>query len=196
MTSTHSSAPSAAPDGALNGAPRNASASRPRTTYDLETCIHVTPPSVWVALIAFVALLSGLLSWAVFGTIDTKITATGAMLDGRVVCFLSKEDVATVNVGDSVKILTNTNVGDSESKKDLDLSVEACPASPISRGEIQTLFDGDYSNYLVDALVEDDWSYMVLAAGDTSSLDQDVPLALEITTERIAPISLILGSAT
>ena len=45
---------------------------------ELEKCVRVTPPSVWVALAAFAVLIAGLLAWAIFGTIATRVPATAA----------------------------------------------------------------------------------------------------------------------
>ena len=56
---------------------------------ELEKCVRVTPPSVWVALVAFAVLLAGILAWAVFGTIATRVPAKGVVLDGAAMCFLT-----------------------------------------------------------------------------------------------------------
>ena len=34
--------------------------------------IRVTTPSVWIALLALAALLTGILAWSILGTIDVK----------------------------------------------------------------------------------------------------------------------------
>ena len=49
------------------------------------------------------------------------------------------------------------------------------------------------SDYLVSTLVSGDWANQVTFDGDTTGLADGVPLRVSITTERIAPISLILG---
>ena len=38
---------------------------------ELNDYIRVTTPSVWIVLIALVALLVGMLAWSVFGTVET-----------------------------------------------------------------------------------------------------------------------------
>jgi len=43
------------------------------------------------------------------------------------------------------------------------------------------------------AAVPDDWAYRVDFEGDASSLASGVPVSVTITTDRVAPISLILG---
>jgi hypothetical protein len=47
---------------------------------------------------------------------------------------------------------------------------------------------------LAATLIEGDWAYRVAFEGDISKLAPGVPLTVNITTERVSPISLILGS--
>ena len=120
-----------------------------RSPDDLDKYVQVTNPSVWVILVACIALLAGLLAWGVFGSVTTNVSATGVIANGQATCFLSADNVAKVSVGDSASI------------------------------------DGE--------LVKGDWAYKVTFEGDTSDLTENIPLTVSITTERIAPISLILG---
>jgi len=62
---------------------------------------------------------------------------------------------------------------------------------PVSRAEAGKIAPGDY---LVDALMKENWAYQVTFEGDTSKLPEGVPLSAEITVEWIAPIRLVLGS--
>jgi hypothetical protein len=62
----------------------------------------------------------------------------------------------------------------------------------LSKGETGEILKSDY---LVDTLVQDDWAYQVVFKGDTTNLADSVPLNVNITVERIAPISLILGKS-
>ena len=66
-------------------------------------------------------------------------------------------------------------------------SVSAVPFSQIEAWEILS------SDYLLSRLVEDEWAYQVIFEGDASVLEQGVPIEVRITTERVAPIELILG---
>ena len=150
-----------------------------RSPDDLDKYVRVTNPSVWIMLAACVALLVGLLSWGVFGTVATSVTTTGVSVDGEAMCFLTADKVAQVNVGDTA------NVGGKL------MTVYSVSDIPASGEEIDALVKSDY---LVKALVEDDWAYIVRFEGNTSELKNGVPLSVDITTEQIAPISLILGS--
>ena len=149
-----------------------------RSPDDLDKYVRVTNPSIWVALAACVALLAGLLAWGVFGAVTTNVTGTGVYFNGEVQCFLSADDVAKVTVGDAA------NVGGKS------MTVSEVAAVPLSRGEAGSVLASDY---LLDTLVKGDWTYRVVFEGDASGLAESVPLAVNITVERVAPITLILG---
>lgn len=149
-----------------------------RSPDDLDKFVRVTNPSVWVALAACAALLLGLLAWGVFGSVTTSVTAKGVVIDGEAMCAVSADEVSMAEVGD------DANVGG------VKMTVAAVSPIPMSRGEAGSIFSGDY---LVDTLMDGDWAYLVTFEGDTSSLDEDVPLNVDITVDRVAPVSLILG---
>ena len=146
-----------------------------RNPDDLDKYLRVTNPSVWVALIAFIALIIGLLAWGIFGSISTSVGATGVSIQNKAMCFLNAEDVAKVHIGDE------SVVGGEE------MQVESITPIPKSREEVRNLVGNDY---LVASLMQGDWAYVVQFTGG-SELDQGIPVTVSITTERIAPISLI-----
>lgn len=150
-----------------------------RSPDDLDKYVRVTNPGAWAVVAAMAALLAGLLAWGVFGAVSTSVSATGACVGGRVVCMLAAEDAAKVEPGDAA------NVGGAQ------LSVASVAAVPLSRDEAHGELGGDY---LVSALMEGDWAYLVTFEGEgADALAQGVPLTVSITTERVAPLSLILG---
>ena len=149
-----------------------------RSPDDLDKYVRVTNPSIWVVLVASVAILVGLLAWGVFGSVTTSVDCLGVVCDDEAMCFLSAEDVAHVNVGDVANFGGTT------------LVVSEVARVPSSEYEVWDLLQSDY---LADVFTADGWVYMVNFEGDTSGLEQGVPLSVSITTERVAPISLILG---
>ena len=151
---------------------------RLRNPDDLDKYLGVTTPSVWYIIGACIALLLGLLAWGVFGAVTTSVSTTGVCVDGSAMCFLEAEDAAKVQVGDVAV------VGGEQMK------VASISRVPVSRDEASGILRSDY---LVSALVEGDWAYQVVFQGTTGSLDENVPLTVTITTERIAPIRLVLG---
>lgn len=149
-----------------------------RSPDDLNKYVRVTNPSVWVVLFAFSALIVGLLSWGVFGSVTTSVSATGVVVNGEAMCFLSAEDVVKVDEGDAVIV---------DGKP---MTVSEIAAMPLSRGETDSILKSDF---LVSSLVKGDWAYQVVFSGDSGSLASGVPLSVSITVERIAPINLIFG---
>lgn len=152
-----------------------------RNPDDLDKYVSVTNPGVWTILMACIALLAGLLCWGVFGTVTTNVTTTGVCVNGQAMCFLTASDISKVAVGN------DAIVGGEE------MTVANVAAVPISTDEASQSLKSDY---LVKALVEGDWAYRVSFEGTSSSLAESVPLPVTITTEHIAPISLILGNET
>lgn len=149
-----------------------------RSPDDLDKYVQVTNPSVWVVLAACVALLAGLLAWGVFGTVSTNVASMGVVAGGRTMCFLSAEDAAHVRVGDTAVMGGVT------------LEISEISEVPLSRDEAAEFLESDY---LVATLLGDGWAYQVTFLGDNAQLAEGVPLPVSITTERVAPISLVLG---
>lgn len=156
----------------------NRAVERLRSPDDLEKYVRITSPSVWVFLGACIALLAGLLVWGIFGSVSTSVSSTGVVVDGQAMCFLDAGDVAKVHEGDIV------NIGGEL------MEVKSVAPIPASRDEANQILSNDY---LVHALLQGDWAYQVIFEGDSSNLPSSVPLTVNITVERVAPISLILG---
>ena len=149
-----------------------------RSPDDLDKYVRVTNPSVWVVLAACVVLLAGLLAWGLLGTVSTSVSTTGVCVKGQAMCFLTADEAAKVNEGDAA------NVGGER------MTVSTISDVPISRDEAKNLLSSDY---LVSSLIDGDWAYVVHFEDDTSDLREAVPLTVNITVERIAPISLVFG---
>lgn len=145
---------------------------------ELDKYVRIMNPSVVVILLACIALLAGILAWGVFGAVATSVSATGVVVDGHAMCFLPAEDIEKVNVGDEAMVGGQP------------MTVSELSAVPLSRSEASSALKSDY---LVKTAVPDDWAYRVDFEGDASSLANGVPVSVAITTNRIAPISLILG---
>ena len=69
------------------------------------------------------------------------------------------------------------------------MTVSDVAAIPLSAGEAREYLGDDY---LVSVLMSGDWAYAVVFEGDTSELTERVPVTVNITTSRVAPITLIL----
>lgn len=147
-----------------------------RSPDDLDKFVRVTNPSVWIALVACIALLVGLLSWGLFGAVTTSVSATSVSIDEDIICFLNADNAAKVHTGDTASVSGHR------------MEVKSISKTPLSREEAHNVLQNDY---LVSTLVEGDWAYLVIFSGD-NDFDPGVPLATNITVERVSPISLIL----
>lgn len=154
-------------------------ADRLRTPDDLEKYLKVTSPSAWMIVVAGLSLLLGLFAWSVFGTVSSGVSSVATLVDGQVVCLLSGKDSASVQVGDDATV-----AGERMHIKDV-------AVVPYSREEAKELLGSDY---LVSVLMDGDWGYLVVfETQEQVSLASGVPLAAQITTERVSPFSLVFG---
>lgn len=151
-----------------------------RSPDDIDEYVRVTNPSVWVVLAACTTLLIGLFAWGFLGTVETSVKTLGTCVKGEVVCFLPTEKVSEVHVGDVASV-------DGEL-----MEVAALSAVPVSRAEARDIVGSDY---LASTLVTGDWTYVVHLDGGDHDFAEGVPLSVIITTERIAPISLLFKDA-
>lgn len=149
-----------------------------RSPDDLDKYVRVTTPGKWSVIVAFAILLLGILTWATFGTVSTSVAATGVVVDGKALCFLPADEVVRVHVGDSAFM------GGEK------LKVSKIDKVPSSREEANKVLGSDY---LVETLFEGKWATEVTFEGNVSSLDEGVPIEVNVTTERIAPITVIMG---
>ncbi len=153
-----------------------------RSPDDLDEYVRVTNPSGWVVLAACATLMIGLFAWGLFGTVETNVIGIGTCVRGEALCFLSAERASKVHVGDLA------NVGGVLSK------VESISTVPLSRVEAREVVDSDY---LTNTLVEGDWTYLVRFADDGEhAFEEDVPIPVTITVERISPLTVIFGAAS
>ena len=152
-----------------------------RSPDDLDEYVRITNPSIWVVLGGCAVLLIGLFAWGFFGTAETRVGATGTCVKGEVFCFLPSDKVSSIHEGDIA------NVSGEQMK------VASISTVPVSYAEARQLVGSDY---LASTIVGDEWTYVVRFASDNKpNLAADIPLSINITTERIAPISLVFGNA-
>ena len=150
-----------------------------RSPDDLENYVRVTNPSAWITLGAFACLFVGLFAWGLFGTVSTSIDVSGTCLDGDVIGFIAEEQVADVHVGDAA------DVGG------VPTHVASMGDVPVSYAEALDLLGSDY---LASKLVGDGWAYIVRFDGASGAdFREGTLLDIRITTERVAPLSLVFG---
>ena len=95
---------------------------------NLNDYIRVARPGVWMTLCAVILILIGVCCWGVFGRLDTTVR-TAAVPDGtRTVCYISEENIASVEEGMTVTI------------DDTDYRITALSSEPRHMTEDDTFF--------------------------------------------------------
>jgi hypothetical protein len=141
--------------------------------------VRIINPSGWIMLAACAILLIGLFAWGTVETAETSVQTMGTRMEDKVACFLPANRTSKIRIGDTA------NAGGHQ------LKVASISAVPVSRDEAHKML---VSDYLVNTLVTSDWSNVVILEGnEVASIAEGVPLDVTITTERVAPMSLLFG---
>lgn len=153
---------------------------RLRNPDDLDRYVRVTRPSVWALLGACALLIVGLMVWGIYGTVNVSVNGVGVRTDEKVCCFVNSEDKARLQEGNTAQV------------EDVQLKVSSISKVPLSPDEVRAVVGSDY---LVNTLTKgDDWVFEVDFEGEKiENLEENVPLGIGITTERISPFDLIFG---
>ena len=80
----------------------------------LNDYLRVTSPAIWVVLIAVILLLAGMLIWASFANIDSFVSGTAQVENGKMVIIFDDESQSekvepgmTAVVGDTSSVITS-----------------------------------------------------------------------------------------
>ena len=150
-----------------------------RSPDDLNVYVRVVNPSGWIVLAICAILLIGLFAWGAVETAETSVQAMGTRMEDKVACYLPSNRTSKIRVGDTANADGHL------------LKVASISAVPVSRNEAHEML---VSDYLANTLVTSDWSSVVLLEGnEVASIAEGVPLNVTITTERVAPMSLVFG---
>jgi len=136
----------------------------------LNDYIHVTSPSIWMALGAIILILVGALVWATFGNIYTTVNGAGVVRDENLVIYVKVSDRPSVKEGMEITVNGHKTV------------VREISPEPVQVSE-------EVGEYVLDAtgLKSGDWTYMVAA-------DIDLPDGVyesSITVESVHPIKFV-----
>ncbi len=149
-----------------------------RSSDDLDKALRIARPGILAVLCACVIFILGFLAWGIFGRITSTVSTNGVSIGGKVICFLSDEEMPGVETGDRANV--NGTV----------MRVAEVSKIPLSREEVRSIVDSDY---LTDRLMEDKWACRVTLEGNASGLEEGGLVPVHITVAAIAPIRLILG---
>lgn len=138
----------------------------------LNDYIHVTSPSIWLALAGIICILVGALVWSAFGNIYTTVNGAGVVSDGNLSIYVKVSDRPSVKEGMDITVNGHKTV------------VREISAEPMQVSE-------EVGEYVLETagLKSGDWTYKVEA-------DTDLPDGIyeaSITVESIHPIKFVIN---
>lgn len=147
---------------------------------DLDHYLRLTNPSAWVLVGAVVALLAAAAIWACTATLPIRLTTTGVLKDGQIVCFLPRDENARANATSKV-----TAAG-------YDTSIVSIDDDPYSQREVEAVIGKDYT---IASLNLSEWSYKVVVAPpeELSSWEEGDDIPISVTTREVTPMAALLG---
>ena len=75
----------------------------------LNDYIHVTSPSIWLALAGIICILVGALVWSAFGNIYTTVNGAGVVSDGNLSIYVKVSDRPSVKEGMDITVNGHTS---------------------------------------------------------------------------------------
>ena len=116
--------------------------------------------------------------WGFFGSVSVRVQTFGVCKDGRTFSFLTTEDAGKVHAGDTAMVAG------------IKMRVSNISTIPKSREEADDMTGSDY---LTDTIMPQAWGYICSFESESDENPPEmVPLNVQITTNVIRPISLIL----
>ncbi|MBR5287218.1 MAG: hypothetical protein IKU34_01340 [Clostridia bacterium] len=151
---------------------RQKSLDRISSPEQLDAYIRVSTPSVWLLLLAIVALLCGVCVWGVFGRMDTTLDVVAVARDGVVTAYIRETDAGEVSAGAAVRV--NGSEG----------SVLSLSAQPVA-------VDAAFTDYMRHAgsLRVGEWVFAATLAVDCA----DGVYPAQIVTDSVSPMSFVLN---
>ena len=120
---------------------RKKSLDKVKSPENLDDYIKVSSPGVWLLLVSVIALLAGACVWGAFGHIDSTVPATVCVESGEAVCYIAEEDIASVQVGATVRFAGQEAFIRTIGEKDADgyrctLSASVSPTDGFYEGSV------------------------------------------------------------
>ena len=155
---------------------RKKSLERISSPEQLNDYIRVANPSLWFVLAAIIVLLIGVCVWGFLGKLETCVSGTVIVNNGVAVCYVSEDDVSSIESGMTVRI------------DDSEYAVQSISQEPVSISS-----DSGFSDYFlyISGFYEGEWVYVVMLESDGSIADGIY--SAEIVVDTVSPISFVLN---
>lgn len=153
---------------------RKSSIDRVNSPEQLNEYIRVANPSVWIILATVIVLLVGVIVWAVFGKVETKISTCVSVNGTTAVCYVSADDAAKLKEGMVITVSSSGTAG----------KIKSVPDKPVQLGEETS----DYILYLT-GFSRGDFCYLVEV--ELTDVNDGVYSAI-ITVDSTSPITFVI----
>lgn len=167
---------------------RKSSLERISSPEQLNDYIRVSNPSIWLVIGALIAMLGAVAAWSIWGSLPTRINASGAVINGSICCYLSPSEAAGVQSGQEVLIHLAGIPGSGYNTPDMKGVVSSVSSQPLSRSQVAAELNNDY---LLQSLAVPDFSLKVsVSTGDPAPADGSI-VDLGIVIDDIRPIGFL-----
>ena len=155
---------------------RKKSLERISSPEQLNDYIRVANPSLWFVLAAIIVLLIGVCVWGFLGKLETCVSGAVIVNDGVALCYVSEDDISSIESGMTVRI------GDSE------YTVQSISQEPVAISS-----DSGFSDYFlyISGFYEGEWVYVVTL--DSDGQIADGIYSAGIVVDSVSPISFVLN---
>lgn len=82
---------------------RKKSLERVKSPENLDDYIQVSNPGVWLLLVSVIVLLIGACIWGALGNINSTVSTTVCIEDGKAFCYVSEGDISEIKTGLTVE---------------------------------------------------------------------------------------------
>lgn len=114
---------------------------RMNSPENLNDYIRAANPSVWLVLIALIAMLAGLCVWGIFGRIETTVKTEAAAKDGIVTCSVVNEEINAsmpIRIGDQEYVISDIDFSGKIGRRVCNITAEADIPDGLYQAEIVT----------------------------------------------------------
>lgn len=134
--------------------------------------IKVANPSIWIILAAIVIFLIGVITWGIFGRLESYFECAAIVRDGNITCYVDEAMIGEIEVG-----------------MDVEIGGRRYPIAGISQDPVPT--DSGFSDYFLSlGLFEDDPVIYPLMLEGTL---QDGIYKAEVIVESVHPADFVIN---
>ena len=163
---------------------RHSTINRISSADELDHYIKVTNPSAWIALIAMLLLIAGVIIWAVVAIVPVTINTTGVLLqeaqsgDEVVMCWVDE------STADKIEKLGAQAVIDDVEAKRVEIS-----DTPLSSSEVIHFLGSDF---YIESLDLSDWNYLVTIEPGSKPNHSSYAISTYMGEAHLVPVSIIV----